>query len=73
MKNEKSIVFIENAYCCGHGDIVHRLENWCLTHKVDYKLRKADNKSVAFFGERSSELSPTKLLKQVLQELGLLS
>ena len=73
MENEKSIVFIENAYCCGHGDIVHRLENWCLVHNVEYKFRPAHGRSIAFYNDKQVELSPTKLLKQVLLELGLQS
>lgn len=66
-----SILFIKNAYCCGHGDIVHRLENYCIAKKIKYKKTESDTKSYAILGDKSVELKPTLSLSQVLLALGL--
>lgn len=68
-----SILFIKNAYCCGHGEIVNRLENWCLANKIDYKKEGATDQSVAIYNDKSVVLSPNVTISQVLSELGLQS
>ena len=66
-----STLIIENAYCCGHGDIVHRLENYCISKKIDYKKTKAEEHSYAILGDKKVELKPTLTLSQVLNSLEL--
>lgn len=73
MNDKKSILIIQNAYCCGHGEIVHRLENYCLSKEIKYKKQKAENRSWAILGDKKVELKPTLSLSQVLQALGLQS
>lgn len=73
MSEKKSILIIQNAYCCGHGEIVHRLENYCLSKNIKYKVEKAENGSYAILGSIKVELKPTLSLVQVLQALGLQS
>ena len=68
-----SILFIENGYCCGHGEIVNRLENWCLANKIQYQKRKITGKSTAKYGKKRVILSPSISLSSVLEALGLQS
>lgn len=71
MGEKKSILFLKNAYCCGHGEIVHRLENWCLANKVEYQMKKSTDTSMATYNGKSVELNPNLTLSQVLAQLGL--
>lgn len=73
MSKNKSRIIIENAYCCGHGEIVHRLENYCLSKGISYIKREAENRSYAILGDKKVELKPTLTLSQVLQALGIQS
>lgn len=73
MDNKKSRLIIENAYCCGHGEIVHRLENYCLSKGIQYTKKDAENGSYAILGDKKVELKPTLTLSQVLLALGLQS
>lgn len=66
-----STLFIKNAYCCGHGEIVHRLENWCISTKTKYKISPDRNASTATYKGKTVELGPTITLAQALKELGL--
>lgn len=66
-----SILIIENGYCCGHGDIVHRLENYCLSKHIEYTKKDTEGRSYATLGDKKVELKPTIALHQILQNLGL--
>lgn len=73
MDDQKSTLIIENAYCCGHGDIIHRLENYCIAQKIDYIKQDAKSRSIATLGDKQVELKPTLTLSQALRALGLQS
>ena len=68
--NKKSTIFIENGYCCGHGQIVFRLQNWCIKNNIPYQIKSVRTESRASYDNNESLLSPTKTLEQVLRELG---
>lgn len=73
MDSKKSSLIIENAYCCGHGEIVHRLENYCLSKDIKYIKRQTEHRSYAMLGDKRVELKPTLSLHQVLVALGIQS
>ena len=73
VSESKSTLFIKNGYCCGHGRIVQRLENWCLKNDIKYILTPVQGKSYAILGDKSVELNLTKTLDTVLEELALSS
>lgn len=66
-----STLFIENGYCCGRGDIIYRLENWCLAHKIEYRLKSVRTPSLARYGEKSVILGPNLTLSEALRQLAL--
>lgn len=72
MKAKKSILFINNGYCCGRGEIINRLENWCLKNKIPYEKTGTLENSTATWNEKTVTLKPTITVSQVLKELGLL-
>lgn len=64
-----STLFIENGYCCGHGDVVHRLVNYCLSNGIAYKEKKVKDSSYAILDDKKVELKPTLSLSQILASL----
>lgn len=71
MELKMSTLFIKNGYCCGRGDIVNRLENWCLANKIEYIKTHVTEASTAQYEDKIVELSPNITLLQVLTQLGL--
>lgn len=66
-----STLIIENGYCCGHGQMVHRLVNYCLSNKIEYKEKKVKDSSYAILDDKKVELKPTLSFSACLKELGL--
>ena len=66
-----SILYIKNGYCCGRGQIINRLENWCLHNGIEYQKSKTTDDSTATYEDKSVVLSPNITLATVLSELGL--
>ena len=71
IEEKKSIVFIKNGYCCGHGQIVNRLESYLLRKKIEYKTVPVREASTACFGSKVVCLGPITTLKDVIEGLGL--
>lgn len=66
-----SRVFIKNGYCCGHGEIIHRLINYCISNNIEYEVEHVDGKSFATHLGKSIELKPNLSLSSVVSELQL--
>lgn len=73
MKEKKSMVFIKNGYCCGHGQIVQKLENYLIRKGIPYKIVPVKEASTALYEDRIVGLRPTMTLQAVLIDLGLQS
>lgn len=72
MKTEnKSIVLIKNGYCCGHGKIVLRLENYLIRKNIPYKKVPVKGTSTASYCGKTTNLGPTRLLRDIVNSLGL--
>ena len=72
MKSEqKSSVLIKNGYCCGHGQIIQRLENWLIRKKIPYKTVPVKEASTASYNGKTISIGPRRPLQDIVAELGL--
>lgn len=69
--SEKSTVFIKNGYCCGHGHVIHRLENYLLANKIEFKTVQVKEPSTVTYDGKTVELGPFADINQILLDFGL--
>lgn len=72
MENEKAMLKIDNGYCCGHGQIMYKIEDWCLKHDIPYEIKPVRGPSMAYYKDKSLEVKSNLQLWEILDTLGLI-